>query len=85
MYRQLVREAHDQRMHAPAQEAPLVCVSAGAPCPADLVAEFQQLFAARLLDVYGASELSGSLTVNTPGGAVVPGPAGIRSRGCGCG
>ncbi|MFE7395947.1 type I polyketide synthase [Streptomyces sp. NPDC057557] len=48
-----------------------VCVTAGAPCPAELRASMEKLLGAPLLDGYGATETSGKIALARPG---APGP-----------
>ncbi|MEV6425717.1 type I polyketide synthase [Streptomyces sp. NPDC051662] len=48
-----------------------VCVTAGAPCPAELRASVEELLGAPLLDGYGATETSGKIALARPG---TPGP-----------
>ncbi|MFF4569590.1 type I polyketide synthase [Streptomyces sp. NPDC001410] len=48
-----------------------LCVTAGAPCPAELRSSVEELLGAPLLDGYGATETSGKIAVDRP---EVPGP-----------
>ncbi|MGW5677017.1 type I polyketide synthase [Streptomyces sp. NPDC003860] len=48
-----------------------VCLTGGAPCPAELLAATEELLGAPLLDGYGSTETSGKITLALPG---APGP-----------
>ena len=69
-YRQLVAATDG------AVRGPRVCITGGAPCPAELCESFERAFGSRLLDGYGSTEAAGKITMTTLDGPVVPGSCG---------
>uniref|UniRef100_UPI00397C9BD5 beta-ketoacyl synthase N-terminal-like domain-containing protein n=1 Tax=Amycolatopsis sp. cmx-8-4 TaxID=2790947 RepID=UPI00397C9BD5 len=78
MYHHLVQAARQQGFEAPGLRVGLV---GGAVTTASLRASFEELFGVPLLDAYGSTETSGSITVNWPTGARVDGSCGLPVPG----
>jgi acyl transferase domain-containing protein/acyl-CoA synthetase (AMP-forming)/AMP-acid ligase II/thioesterase domain-containing protein/acyl carrier protein len=70
IYRQLIA-ATDGTVRGPR-----LCITGGAPCPAELSESFERVFGSRLLDGYGSTEAAGKITTVTPDGPVVAGSCG---------
>ncbi|MDX2840797.1 AMP-binding protein, partial [Streptomyces ipomoeae] len=78
VYHHLVRAARTRGFTAPDLRVGIV---GGAITTAALRRDFEDLFAAPLIDAYGSTETCGSITVNWPTGARVEGSCGIPVPG----
>ncbi|WP_141209369.1 type I polyketide synthase [Streptomyces griseorubiginosus] len=78
MYHQLVRAAAREDFEAPRLR---VCLVGGAVTTASLHTAFEQAYGAPLLDAYGSTETSGSITMSWPSGARVEGSCGLPVPG----
>jgi acyl transferase domain-containing protein/acyl-CoA synthetase (AMP-forming)/AMP-acid ligase II/acyl carrier protein len=78
MYHYLTEEARRGGARAPALR---MCLVAGAPCPAALRREFEELFDVALLDGYGSTETCGLMTVNWSTGTRIDGSCGLPVPG----
>ncbi|WDZ86547.1 type I polyketide synthase [Micromonospora cathayae] len=78
MYHHLVQAAQQHGLDTPNLRVALV---GGAVTTAALRAAFEETFGVPLLDAYGSTETSGSITVNWPNGARVEGSCGLPVPG----
>ncbi|MFG1606398.1 SDR family NAD(P)-dependent oxidoreductase [Actinoplanes sp. NPDC049265] len=78
MFRYLLGAAGGSARRAPALRMGLV---AGSVAPASLIEGFEEAFGVPLLDTYGCTETTGSLTVNAISGPRVPGSCGLAVPG----
>lgn len=78
LYHYLVQAAHQRGFDAPQLRAALV---GGAVTTASLRSSFEDTFGVPLLDAYGCTETSGSITINSPDGARVDGSCGLPVPG----
>jgi long-chain acyl-CoA synthetase len=78
IYNAIATEAEKHRIAIPSLR---VCVSGGAPLPAEIRERFQKLTGCRVIEGYGLTEASPAVTSNPPDGEIRPGSVGIVVQG----
>jgi long-chain acyl-CoA synthetase len=78
IYNAIATEAEKHSIAIPSLR---VCVSGGAPLPAEIRERFQKLTGCRVIEGYGLTEASPAVTSNPPDGEVRPGSVGIVVQG----
>jgi len=79
-YRELIAAARADARPLPRLR---VCITSGAPAPADLTAEATELLGTPLLNQYGSTETCGAIAVSRPGDPYVEGSCGPPIPGIG--
>jgi long-chain acyl-CoA synthetase len=78
IYNAIATEAEKHSIAIPSLR---VCVSGGAPLPAEIRERFQKLTGCRVIEGYGLTEASPAVTSNPPDGEIRPGSVGIVVQG----
>jgi long-chain acyl-CoA synthetase len=78
IYNAIAAEAEKHRVTIPSLR---VCVSGGAPLPAEIRERFQKLTGCRIIEGYGLTEASPVVASNPPDGEIRPGSVGIVVQG----
>jgi len=78
IYNAVAAEAEKRRFTIPSLR---VCVSGGAPLPAEIRERFQKLTGCRIIEGYGLTEASPVVASNPPDGEIRPGSVGIVVQG----
>jgi len=78
IYNAIAAEAEKHHIAIPSLR---VCVSGGAPLPAEIRERFQKLTGCRIIEGYGLTEASPAVTSNPPDGEIRPGSVGIVVQG----
>jgi long-chain acyl-CoA synthetase len=78
IYNAIATAAETQRVHISSLR---VCVSGGAPLPTEIRERFMKLTGCRVIEGYGLTEASPTVTCNPPDGEVRAGSVGIAMQG----